>query len=176
MSDKTKPTSDGMGGLMNIWFDAASHVMEACQTWAGAVSPDAFRQNRSNLFKMWSDSWEQFLRSSSFLEMEKRCLTGSLEVRKQSREYLERLHHELQLASSGDLDHLVAAMRRLEDNIRGQFEQLENRMNDLSSQLEEFAARLKAQEKKTNQDVPAHNNHKKHGRLNHATKSTSRTR
>jgi seryl-tRNA synthetase len=172
MNDKPKPTSDGPGDLMHLWFDAASHVMEACQTWAGAaVSPEAFRQNRSNLFKTWSDTWEQYLRSSSFLEMQKRCLTGSVELKKQSREYLERMHHELQMASSGDIDHLVAAMRRMEENIRGQFEQVEGRLNALSSQLDALSARLKAQP-----DESVRTNNKKQRKTNHRGKTPSLAR
>lgn len=84
-----------------FWFDMASRTAENCQSWSGAaLSPDAFRQGRSDLFKVWSDYWEHFLRSTSFLDAEKQCLSGSLEYRKQFREYLERLHHELQLPSS----------------------------------------------------------------------------
>jgi hypothetical protein len=177
MSDKTNAADDGVGNLMHLWFDAASHVMEACQTWAGATaSPEVFRQNRSNMFKMWSDAWEQYLRSSSFLEMEKQCLTGSVELRKQSREYLERMHHELQLASTGDIDQLVIAMRRLAEDVREQFEQVENRLNGISSQMETLSVRSKAPENKLHAHKSAHSNNGKRRKTNRRGKTSSRAR
>ena len=155
MSDETKATPDGPGDLMRLWLDMASQTAQACQAWSGAAaSPEAFRQGRSDLFKVWSDYWEQFLRSSSFLEAQKRSLTGSLEYRKQFREYLGRLHHELQLASAQDIDQLMISVRRMGEDLREQFEQAGQRLDGLSTQLGALAARVGALEKSIAESNP----------------------
>ena len=177
MNDKTNAASDGAGDLMRLWLDASSHIMDACQTWAGAaVSPEAFRQSRSNMFKMWSDTWEKYLRSSSFLEMQKRCLAGSVEFKKQSREMMERFSHELQLASSGDMEQLIVTMRRLEDDMRERLEQVDSRLNSLSNQIEALSARLRARERKARTVEPAGSSNGKGRKTNRRGKTSSRAR
>lgn len=143
MSDDTKPTPNGPGDLMGLWFDMFAKANEACQTWAGnAASPDVFRQNRSNLFKVWSDYWEHFLRSAPFLESQKRCLSSSMEFRKQINENLERLNHELHLATSQDINQLMSTLRRMDEALFEQFEQIDDRLNNISTKLDALAARL----------------------------------
>ena len=149
MSDETKSAGDGPADMMRLWGDMASRATEACQAWSGAaISPDAFRQGRSDLFKLWSDYWEHFMRSASFLEAEKRGLSGTLEYRKQFREYLERLHHEMQLPSSQDIDHLMVSVRRIGEDLREHFDQMAERLDGLSAQLDTLAARLEALEER----------------------------
>jgi hypothetical protein len=162
MSDETKSTTDGPGDMMRMWMDMASRATEACQTWAGAAgasaAPDMFRQNRSNVFKMWSDYWEQFLRSASFLEAQKQSMSGGMEFQKQSREYLAWLHHELQMPSSQDIDQLMIGMRRLKEDLREQFDEIGGRLDNLAAQVNALAARLNASEQKApEQKAPAWN-------------------
>lgn len=149
MSDESKATANGPGDLMRLWFEMASQASEACQAWAGAAaSPETLREGRANLWKVWSDYWEHFLRSSPFLEAEKRSLAGSLEFQKQVREYLARLHHELQLASSQDIDQLTIAVRRIGEDLREESEELGERLSRLAAQVEALAAQVGALEKR----------------------------
>ncbi len=148
MSDDPKTMPDGMADMMRLWFDMASQATDACQAMAGSLSPDAFRSNRANLFKVWGDYWEQFLRSSPFLDAQKQFLTGGTESRNRMREYLGWLHHEMQLASSQDIDQVIKALRRLGEDIGEQFEQVDRRLKNLNAQLDSLGDRLEAMEKK----------------------------
>jgi hypothetical protein len=144
---------------MRIWFDMASQAAEACQAWAGgAASPETFRRDRTSLYKIWGDYWEQFLRSASFLEGQQRCQSGSLKLHEQAREYLAWLHREFQLPSSQDIDQLMIAVRRIGEDLGEHFEQVDVRLESIAARLESLAARLGALEKKvrgTNSSAPA---------------------
>jgi hypothetical protein len=124
---------------MRIWLEMASCAAEAGQAGAGAIAPEAMRENRSNLYKVWGDYCEQFLRSAPFLESQKRAMGGSLQLRKQIREQLEQWNHALQLATAEDIDRLMLTVRRLGEGFGEQFEQLNKRLDDLSTRLDALA-------------------------------------
>ncbi len=149
MSEEPKTTPDGVADMMRIWFDMASHAAETYQAMAGAaVSPEVFRDNRSQLFKAWGKYWEQFMRSSPFLEIEKQCLGGGLESRKRLREYLGWLHHELQLATSQDIDQVIRTVRRLGEDIEEQFEQVDRRLKNLAARVDNLADRVEVADRR----------------------------
>ncbi len=140
MSEETNTGPKGPPDLMRVWLEMAQCATEASQAWATAASPEGFRQNRADLYKVWSDYWEQFLRSAPFLENQQRAMQGSLQWRKQIREQLEQWNHGLQLATSQDIDRLMLALRRLGEDVDEQFQQLHDRLNDLSTRLDALAA------------------------------------
>jgi DNA anti-recombination protein RmuC len=142
MSEETNTGPKGPPDPMRIWMEMASCATEAMQAWTGAATPEAIRQNRASLYKVWGDYWEQFLRSAPFLEGQRRAMDGSLQCRNQLREQLERWNHQLQLASSSDIDRLMTSLRRLVDDVSEQGERLEQRLDDLSARLDALAAQL----------------------------------
>jgi hypothetical protein len=145
MSDETKPSANGSGDLMRLWFDMASRAAEACQAWTGAVpTPDALRQDRANLMKVWSDYWEQYLRSPSFLETQQRSRAGALDLQRQARDYLAWLHHQFQVPSSQDIDQLMIGMRRLKEDLRDQLEEIGDQLENLASQVSALTERVSA--------------------------------
>ena len=139
MPDETSSGPKGPPDLMRVWLEMASCATEAAQTWGGAAAPEAVRENRENLYKVWADYWEQFLRSAPFLEGQRRAMDGNLQWRKQIREQLERWNHALQLATSSDIDRLMTSLRRLGEDFGEQLDRLENRLADLSARLDEMA-------------------------------------
>jgi hypothetical protein len=148
MSEESTPSSDGPADLTRLWLDMASQATQACQAWAGAAaSPETFRQGRSDLYKVWSDSWERFLRSAPFLEMNKQYTGSSAECQRQVRECLRRWNRELQLPSSEDIDQLLISVRRLGEELREHFDQVEERLSEIATRLDALAARLGTVEK-----------------------------
>jgi hypothetical protein len=144
MREETSSGPKGPPDLMRVWLEMASCATEAAQTWAGAAAPEAVRENRASLYKVWGDYWEQFLRSTPFLEGQKHAMDGNLQWRKQIREQLERWNHELQLASSSDIDRLAVVLRRLGEDLGEQLERIENRLDDVSARLDELASQSPA--------------------------------
>ena len=144
MSDATTPPDDGgMAGAMRLWFDMASQLTNTCQSLAAAgVSPETARQGRADLYRIWGDYWERFLRSTMFLDAEHRGMAQGLDFQKQMREQLGRLHHELQLANSQDVDQLLIGVRRIREDMSEHFEDLEARIAKLAAQLDTLAERL----------------------------------
>ena len=148
MSDQTTSTTDGMAGMMRLWLDMAAHATEAYQTLAGtAVSPEAMRQGQSNLYKIWGDWWDRYLRSTPFLDAQKQYAGRNVEFQKQIREQLGRLHHELQLASAEDIDQLMIGVRRIGEELREHCESIDERIAGFSAQLDALAVRLEGLEK-----------------------------
>ena len=78
MSEETNTGPNGPPDLMRIWLEMASCAAEVGQAGAGAVAPEALRQNRSDLYKVWGDYCEHFLRSAPFLEGQKHAMSGNL--------------------------------------------------------------------------------------------------
>jgi hypothetical protein len=153
MKGEDNTSSDSADDMMRRWFEMASQAAEACQKWAANPhSSEAMRQTRSNFFDIWSDFWEHYLRSASFLDKEKTWMAGGLETRKKIHEYLGWLHHEMQLATAPDIDQIMRTMRRLNEDRQEQHEEICRHLNDLSEKLDALGERLSASESK---DSPA---------------------
>jgi hypothetical protein len=147
MSGETNSSSGDPSDFIRQWFDMASEVAEACRPWGiDQFSAETMRQARANAMKIWSDYWEQFLRSAPFLSAEKQCMAGGLEYRKQMHEFLGQLHHEMQFATAQDIDQLMRRLRRMGEDQREQFDEISSQLSDVAEQLEAIAERLDALE------------------------------
>ncbi len=145
--ENNSPTGDP-GDMMRHWFEMASQTAEACQQWTvNQVSAETMRQGRANVLKMWSEYWEQLLRSSSFLGVEKQCMAGNLEYRKRMHEFLGQLHHEMQLATAPDIDQLMRTLRRMSEDQQERHEEILKRLDEMAAQMGALAERLDAREK-----------------------------
>lgn len=135
MGSETNPMGMGPEAMFRMWSDWATNAMAASQNTTGSTnSPEMVRQMRATFFKMWSDAWEELLRSPAFLEQSKQLLTDGADFQKQAREYLGKLQHDLQLASAQDMDQLALAIRRLERRMMDQFEDLSDQLDRLSKE------------------------------------------
>jgi small-conductance mechanosensitive channel len=140
MSEDGTGPADGLGNVMRMWFDMASAAMAPFQGRAGEASAaDALKQAREIFFKAWSDSCASFLRSPAFSATQKQLMTGSVAYRKQVRQYLERLHHEFELPTCQDIDHLVRALEQLDRRVEEQFEEITDRLDQLAARLDALA-------------------------------------
>jgi hypothetical protein len=156
MSGENNSPTGNPSEMMRHWFEMASEATAACQKWAvNQVSPDTMRQTRANVLKMWSEYWEQLLRSSSFLDAEKQCMSGNLEYRKQMHEFLGQLHHEMQLATAQDIDQLTRTLRRMGEDQQEQCEQICQRLDKLATQVDALAQRLGGVENSPRPTTPA---------------------
>ena len=63
------------------------------------------------------------MRSSAFLEAQKRCMTEAWAFRKQIRANLRRMQRELQIAGREDIDALAAAVQRSQRRVLDQLEE-----------------------------------------------------
>ena len=128
---------------MRLWFDMASSAMENCQGWAGpTASPDALRKARSDILNAWSDWWGQQLRSPAFLAAAKQALSGNAEYQKWVREFMDQVNRELRIAGRPDIDQLTVVVRRTEERILDQLEDVSERLESIEARLDELAARL----------------------------------
>ena len=141
MGENNSGPADGLGNAMQMWFDMASAAIAPFQGRSGAPSaPDALKQIREIFFNAWSDSWAGVLRSPDFTASQKRLMAGSVEYRKQVRQFLERLHHEFELPTCQDIDHLVSALQQLDRRMEDQFEQITGRLDELAARLDALGA------------------------------------
>jgi hypothetical protein len=143
MSNENNSPSGGPGDFMRQWFEMATKAAESCQQWSlNQVSAETMHQARANAMKMWSDYWEQCLRSAPFLGAEKQCMSGGLEYRKQMHEFLGQLNHEMQLATTQDIDQLMRTLRRMSEDQKEQLDDISAHLEDLAEQVEAVAERL----------------------------------
>ena len=167
MDNENQDANFGLNAWMRAWNAMANSAAEACQAWEGSTaSPDAVRDARSMMFKAWSDSWEQFLRSPAFLEATRQSLAANVETRKQVHEYLARLHREFQLASCQDIDQVVQVLQRLERRLLDEFEQVSTQLESVSTRLNSLAARLDALENGVAPKEQSHASRKREGKGN----------
>lgn len=161
MKGENDTSSGSPTDLMRQWFDMAAQAAEVCQEWtANPLSSDAMKQTRSSLFDIWSDYWEHYLRSATFLDTEKKCMAGGVETRKQFHELLGRLHHEMQLATAQDIDQIVRTMRRMNEDRQEQQDEISKKLNELSQKFDALSKTLSAledhepQTERTGDDIP----------------------
>ncbi len=141
MSDKDRKVSDGLGDWMRLWCETTSRTMEAFGSLAtNPVAPEACRETRSRMFQAWSDYWEQYLRSTPFLEAQKQFGKAATEPRKQIHDVLGQFYHELQLATAEDIDQVMRALRRLAEDAAEQHEAMAARLNEMAARLDALAA------------------------------------
>ena len=137
------PMAAGPAPWMRMWLDMTSGAMEACQAWAGATaSPEPVRQIRSAMLEAWSDYWDQCLRSPMFLNATRQAVAQSTQIRKQFGEYLDRLYSESPVAGREDMEQLLRALRRSEERLLEQLEDVSARLEALDAGLDALAARL----------------------------------
>jgi hypothetical protein len=172
MDNDARDPVAGMFPWMQLWFDAASKAMEAGQTWTGpawagpTASPDVLRQARSAFMKTWSDCWEQWLRSSAFLDSSRQSLAGGMEMHKHAREFVDQVQRELRVAGRQDVDELALAIRRAERRVLDQLDEVSERLDAVAARLESLEARLDPPE-----DGPRHS---EHARSNHRKRKPTR--
>lgn len=144
MSNDPHSARSGVDGLMGLWFDFTSKVMQAAISAApDAAPPDAFRQVRKAYMDAWETACQQVMRSPEFLDVMQRSLSGAVEARKGLNDAFGQVQQNLQLAGRQDIDYLVAAMRRLEQTVVEQSERTSSRLRDLSARLAELEHALR---------------------------------
>ncbi len=136
MSDDSQNTRNGVDGLMSLWFDFSSKVMQAAMSASSEASPpDAFRQMRTAYLKAWETAGQQVMRSPEFLDLMQRSMAGAVEARTRLNDAFGQAQQTLQLAGRQDVDYLAAAMRRLEQTVIEQSERTASRLRDLSARM-----------------------------------------
>ncbi len=139
MSDHPQSPSSAADGLMGLWFDLTSKVMQAAMSVSPEVAPpDAFRQTRKAYLDAWGAACQQVMRSSEFLDVMQRSLSGAVEARKRLNDAFGQVQNDLQLAGRQDVDYLAAAMRRLEQTVVAETERISSRLRGLSDRLAEL--------------------------------------
>jgi hypothetical protein len=145
MGEYNNEPSNGLGDCMRLWFETTSRTMQAFESLStNPIAPEACRETRSQMFQAWSDYWEQFLRSSPFLQAQKQYANAGTATGKQLHESLGQFYHELQLATSQDIDQVMRALRRIAEDMAEQQESMRARFDDLAARVESLATSLQA--------------------------------
>jgi septal ring factor EnvC (AmiA/AmiB activator) len=144
MSSCSQDPLDLGQGMMRAWTDLASKMMTAGLSLSPeSTPPEAAREIRSNLLSAWADHMQQFFRSPMFLEAMRKNLDFNVQARKQLNEYLGQVQHEFQGVSRQDVDHLMRAMRHVEQRSVDGLERISSQLDDLSQRLDCLEKQLK---------------------------------
>jgi hypothetical protein len=139
---------DGGTGLLRMWSDCMTRMMQAAPNPPESTPPEAMRRMRATMLDTWAEWWDQWLRSPQFLEMMKQSMAGSVQARKEVNDLLGQMHHEFQGPSRQDIDQLMLTIRRMEQRVVDGVERV-------SAQLEELSARLDGDDEPTESSPPA---------------------
>ncbi len=136
MNDGTNGTPDPNDLFTKMWSEFAAKMASAGVTFSPeAPPPEASRQVRDAMLDAMGKYCDQYMRSPQFLEGMKQSLDTAVGFRKQLNDFLTRSWHDMQMTAREDIDELVLAVHKLH-------RQLGDRMDELSSRVEELNARL----------------------------------
>lgn len=137
MDDDTGNAMDNVAAFQKMWIDTMSKLAIAgLSVTPGSPPPEYARQMRSGVFKALEESWDQFLRSPQFMETMKQSMDSAVAMRKMSKDFLNKAHHEMQGAAKDDIDSIMLSVRHLETRILDRQEELEKAIQETQSRID----------------------------------------
>lgn len=136
MNDIYEKTVDQAIAFQRFWNESFSKVMQAAMSVSpGSPPPEMWRELRGGVLEALSESWQHFMRSPQFLEGMSQWMEQATRYRKMNNDLMANLHSEMQSPSREDISSILLSVRHME-------KRLLNRVDELSTQVEELSERL----------------------------------
>ncbi len=137
MNESAKTPFDAESPMWQLWWDFLSKTTGAGMSFPpGSAPPETLRSARSEMFRVWADGWQEYLRSPEFLSAMGKSLEVSLKARQQWVEQAGQAQHEMQGVSRQDFDRLLRTLRQFEERTEGRLEELAAAVADLAARLQ----------------------------------------
>ena len=128
--------------FQKIWMDSVTNMAGAFTQFSPASPPpEQIRGLRTNMLKVLSETWNEFMRSPQFMEVMKLSINGAFDFRSMMRENMNKLHDQLETPTKEDVDGILLAIRHVERRVLDRLEGMEDRIaniNDGFERLEEI--------------------------------------
>jgi hypothetical protein len=139
MNPNAEKSMEEAASFQRIWMDTLTKVMQAAFTISpNSAPPELLRQIRNGIFQALAGSWEEFMRSPQFLEGTRQWMENAITFRKMTNDFMGKVRNEMQAPSRGDIDSIMLTVRHIE-------KRLLDRMDELSTQIEELKAQAASQ-------------------------------
>jgi hypothetical protein len=123
--------------FQKMWTDSFTQMAEVWGRFSpGKPPPDAIREVRSEMLKVLTEAWDQFMRTPQFLEYMKTSMDGFMDMRKMTADAMTRNHHEMQSPAREDIDGVLLAIRHMERRLLDRIDEVENAVNAAGGRLE----------------------------------------
>ncbi len=139
MSDQQMPGADQ---FMNFWSD----MMSRSGMPGGTDSNENSKQMQRMFFDAWAKACDDYMRSPQFCQMLKQTMDAALSFRKQTNEFLGKVHNQGQNPSLSDIDDLASIVRVLEERVLAKVEELDAKVSEMSVRVGGRPAKPQAKE------------------------------
>lgn len=141
MDEKFEQAFQQAAVFQKLWTDSFTQMAEVWGRFSpGKPPPDTIREIRTEMLKVLTETWDQFMRTPQFMEYMKTSLEGFMNLRQIAADALTRGHHEMQAPAREDIDGLLLAIRHLERRLLDRIEELENGVTSVGQRLETIEA------------------------------------
>lgn len=132
MNDQSQNFAEQGAAFQKIWLESMSKLMQASFTFSpDSAPPELLREIRNGVLKALGESWNDYLRSPQFQESMKQCLDNAVAFRKQTNDFMAKVHKEMQTPSRDDIDTVMLAVRHMETRILDRLEEVTKQVEAL---------------------------------------------
>jgi len=132
MNEQSQNFAEQGAAFQRIWLESMSKLMHASFTFSpDSAPPELLREIRNGVLKALGESWNDYLRSPQFQESMKQCMDNAVAFRKQTNDFMAKVHKEMQTPSRDDIDTVMLAVHHMETRILDRLEEMANQVEAL---------------------------------------------
>jgi uncharacterized protein YdcH (DUF465 family) len=147
MSDNMNTALDQVAAFQKLWLDSFANTASIWSQFSPSSPPsDELRKMRGGMLKVLAETWDEYMRTSQFMEMMKASLNGTLDLKRMARDGINRVHEQFENPSKEDIDDLLLAVRHVERRLLDRLEGLDNRVANLDEKIDKVDQRIAKQE------------------------------
>jgi hypothetical protein len=150
MSDNMNKGVDQVATFQKLWMDSFANMASACSQFSPGSSPsDEMRKMRGGMLKVLGETWDEYMRTPQFMEMMKASLNGALDLKRMSRDGMNRVNEQFESPSKDDINGVLLAIRHVERRLLDRLEGLDDRVANLDQKIDKVDQRIAKQEHAT---------------------------
>jgi hypothetical protein len=136
MNDNINKGFDQVAAFQKLWMDSFANMTSVwSQLCTGSPPSEEMRKMRGAMLKTLAETWDEYMRTPQFMEMMKASLNGALDLKRMSRDAMNRVHEQLENPSKEDIDGVLMATRHAERRLLDLLEGLDDRVAKLDEKL-----------------------------------------
>jgi hypothetical protein len=147
MSDNMNRAFDQVAAFQKLWLDSFANTASIWSQFSPSSPPsDELRKMRGGMLKVLAETWDEYMRTPQFKEKMKASLNGALDLKRMTRDGINRVHEQFENPSKEDIDDLLLAIRHVERRLLDRLEGLDNRVANLDEKIDKVDQRIAKQE------------------------------
>ncbi|MBV8143042.1 MAG: hypothetical protein JOZ60_13470, partial [Verrucomicrobia bacterium] len=143
MSDNINKGFDQVAAFQKLWMDSFANMTSVWSQFStGSPPAEEMRKMRGAMLKVLAETWDEYMRTPLFMEMMKASLNGALDLKRMSREAMNRVHEQFENPSKEDIDGVLMATRHAERRLLDRLEGLDDRVAKLDEKIDKVDQRI----------------------------------